>query len=153
MSIADLSTVWVASDVPEPFIRLIHVGERVDITFVAYPGERFSGRVARVGTALDPQTRTLKVQVDLPNPARRFLPEMFGTMRHAGPPQRFAVVPPAAIVQEYGRSQVFVERAPGQFERRVVTTGVRTTELVAITSGLDGNSRVIVDGAILLRGQ
>jgi cobalt-zinc-cadmium efflux system membrane fusion protein len=153
MSIADLSTVWVASDVPEPFIRLIHVGEHVDITFVAYPGERFNGRVARVGTALDPQTRTLKVQVDLPNPARRFLPEMFGTMRHAGPPQRFAVVPPAAIVQEYGRSQVFVERAPGQFERRVVTTGVRTTELVAITSGLDGNSRVIVDGAILLRGQ
>jgi len=46
-----------------------------------------------------------------------------------------------------------VERGPGQFERRVVTTGVRTDGLVAITSGLDGNSRVIVDGAILLRGQ
>ncbi len=63
------------------------------------------------------------------------------------------VVPAAAIVQEYGRSEVFVERGPGQFERRVVTTGVRTGDLVAIISGLDVNSRVVVDGAILLRGQ
>src|SRR4029077_18839452 len=69
ISIADLSTVWVSSDVPEPFLRLIHIGEPVEITFVAYPGETFTGRVARVGTTLDPQTRTLKVYVDLPNPS------------------------------------------------------------------------------------
>jgi len=153
MSIADLSTVWVSSDVPEPFMRLIHIGESVEITFVAYPGEKFAGRVARVGSTLDPQTRTLKVHVDLPNQQRRFVPEMFGTIRFAGPPRPMPVVPAAAIVQEYGRSEVFVERGPGQFERRVVTTGVRTGDLVAITSGLDVNSRVVVDGAILLRGQ
>jgi cobalt-zinc-cadmium efflux system membrane fusion protein len=152
MSIADLSTVWVSSDVPEPFLRLIHIGEEAEIAFVAYPGEKFTGRVARIGTMLDPQTRTLKVQMDLPNPTRRFVPEMFGTMRHAGPPRRFPVVPTAAIVLEYGRSHVFVERGPGQFERRPVVTGVRTNDHVAITSGLDANSRVIVDGAILLKG-
>jgi membrane fusion protein, heavy metal efflux system len=153
MSIADLSTVWVASDVPEPYMRFIHIREPVEITFLAYPGEKFTGRVARVGSSLDPQTRALKVQVDLPNPAGRFVPEMFGTMRHAGPPRPFPVVPSAAIVQEYGRSEVFVERGPGQFERRVVTTGVRTDDHVAITGGLDANTRVVVDGAILLRGQ
>jgi len=153
MSIADLSTVWVSSDVPEPFMRHIRIGDSVEIALVAYPGEKFTGRVARVGSTLDPQSRTLKVYVDLPNPTRRFVPEMFGTMRHAGTPRLLSVVPAAAIVQEYGRSEVFVERAPGQFERRVVTTGIRTGDLVAITSGLEANSRVIVDGAILLRGQ
>jgi cobalt-zinc-cadmium efflux system membrane fusion protein len=153
MSIADLSTVWASSDVPEPFIRLIHIGDEAEISFVAYPGQKFTGRVARVGTMLDPQTRTLKVQVDLPNPERRFVPEMFGTMRHAGPSRQFPVVPASAIVQEYGRSEVFVERGPGQFERRVVTTGVRMADHVAITNGLEAHSRVIVDGAILLRGQ
>jgi cobalt-zinc-cadmium efflux system membrane fusion protein len=153
MSIADLSTVWVSSDVPEPFMGLIHVGESVEISFVAYPGEKFTGQVARIGTTLDPQTRTLKVYVDLPNPQRRFVPEMFGTIRHAGPVREMPVVPAAAVVQEYGRSEVFVERGPGQFERRVVTTGVRAGDLVGITSGLDVHSRVVVDGAILLRGQ
>jgi len=153
MSIADLSTVWVSADVPEPSMRLIRVGQSVEIAFVGYPGERFTGHVARIGSALDNQTRTLKVYVDLPNPARRFVPEMFGVVRLSGPPKRRPVVPAAAIIQEYGRSEVFVERGPGQFERRVVTTGVRVGDIVAITSGVDANQRVIVDGAILLKGQ
>ena len=46
MTIADLSRVWIASDVPESAIRLIHAGERVTITMVAYPAEEFAGRVA-----------------------------------------------------------------------------------------------------------
>jgi len=153
MSIADLSTVWVACDVPEPSIPLVHVGDAVDIDLVAYPGETFAGRVAGTGTTLDPQTRTLRVHVDLPNPQRRFVPEMFGMMRHPGPLRKIPVVPSAAIVQEYGHSEVFVELRPGEFERRVVSTGVRSRDNVAITSGLRVNERVIVDGAILLKGQ
>lgn len=153
MSIADLSTVWVACDVPEPSIRLIHVGDAVDIHLVAYPGETFTGSVARMASTLDPQTRTLRVHVDLPNPQRRFVPEMFGTMRHPGPELTIPVVPSAAIVEEYGRSEVFVEVRPGEFERRVVTTGFRSRDSVAVTSGLRVHERVIVDGAILLKGQ
>jgi cobalt-zinc-cadmium efflux system membrane fusion protein len=153
MSIADLSTVWVACDVPEPSIPLVHVGDAVDIDLVAYPGETFAGRVAGTGTTLDPQTRTLRVHVDLPNPQRRFVPEMFGMMHHPGPLRKIPVVPSAAIVQEYGHSEVFVELRPGEFERRVVSTGVRSRDNVAITSGLRVNERVIVDGAILLKGQ
>jgi len=152
MTIADLSTVWVSSDVPEPFIRFVRVGEPVTITLVAYPGEKFTGRVARLARTLDPQTRTLKVHVDLANPAGRFVPEMFGTIRHEGPVRMLPVVPAAAIVQEYGRSQVFVERGPGQFERRAVTTGVRVGESVAVPEGLEAGTRVVVDGALLLKG-
>ena len=153
MSIADLSTVWVACDVPEPSIRLVHVGDAVAIDLVAYPGETFTGHVARTASTLDPQTRTLKVYVDLPNPQRRFVPEMFGTMGHPGPARMLPVVPSAAIVQEYGRPEVFVEVRPGEFERRVVTTGVRSRDNVAVTSGLRVDERVVVDGAILLKGQ
>lgn len=153
MSIADLSTVWVACDVPEPSIRLVQVGDSVSINLVAYPGEKFTGRVSRRASTLDPQTRTLKVHVELPNPQRRFVPEMFGAMRHLGPAQMLPVVSSSAIVQEYGRSEVFVERQPGQFERRVITTGFRTRDTVGVTSGLQVNERVVMDGAILLRGQ
>ena len=88
MSVSDLSTVWMSSDVPEPFLRFVHIGDRVDITLVAYPGEVFPGRVARLASTLDPQTRTRRVHVDLPNPHGRFLPEMFGTIRHDRPRSR-----------------------------------------------------------------
>jgi multidrug efflux pump subunit AcrA (membrane-fusion protein) len=76
MTIADLSTVWVSSNVPEPFIPLVHVGEPVTITLVAFPDQTLAGRVARIGDVLDAQTRTLKVHVELPSPGGRFRPEM-----------------------------------------------------------------------------
>jgi cobalt-zinc-cadmium efflux system membrane fusion protein len=63
------------------------------------------------------------------------------------------VVPPAAIVQEYGQSLVFVEQKPGQFERRQVSTGVRVGPAVAVLSGVQAGDRVITDGAVLLKGQ
>jgi len=153
MTIADLSTVWVSSDVPEPFIPLIHIGEPVAITLVAFPDQTLTGRVARIGDVLDAQTRTLKVHVELPNPVGRFRPEMYGTIRHSGPSRPTLVVPAAALIQEYGRSVVFVEHGPGRFERREVTTGVRTGGLVSVSDGLAADERVVVDGAILLKGQ
>ena len=84
MTIADLSQVWVASEVPESRIRHIRVGDPVVITLVAYPEETFAGRVARIADVLDPETRTLKVHVELPNPGGRLRPDMFATVRHSG---------------------------------------------------------------------
>jgi cobalt-zinc-cadmium efflux system membrane fusion protein len=151
MTIADLSRVRVSSEIPEPMIRLIHVGERVTITMIAYPGEEFEGRVARIADVLDPQTRTVKVYVDMANPGGRFRPEMFVTMRHAGESRPTPVLPVSAIVQEYGRPIVFLEQAPGRFERREVVVGPRTGELVPVRSGVRDGDRVVVDGGVLLK--
>jgi membrane fusion protein, heavy metal efflux system len=153
MTIADLSTVWVSSDVPESGIRLIHIGDRMTITCLAYPGEIFSGRVARIADVVDPQTRTLRVYLDLANPQGRFRPEMFCTIRHARDVRSVPVLPVSAVIQEYGKSVVFIERAPGQYERREVTVGARSGDLVPVLHGVQVGDRVIVDGAVLLRGQ
>jgi cobalt-zinc-cadmium efflux system membrane fusion protein len=153
MTIADLSTVWMFSDVPEPYIRFIHVGELVEITLVAFPGEVIRGRVAQIADMLDPQTRTLRVHVELPNPGGRFRPEMFGSIRHAGAVRSLPVVPLTAVVQEYGVAVVFVELTPGRFERRDITIGPRSGDVVAALTGLKVDERVVVAGAMLLKGQ
>ncbi len=153
LTIADLGTVWVQADVPEPLLRLVHVGQPVTITLVSFPDEVFGGTVSRIGDVLDPQTRSLKVTVTLPNPAGRFRPEMFGSVRQPGPRHSLPVLPADAVVLEYGRPVVFVERAPGQFERRAVATGARAESLVAITRGVQAGERIVVDGAVLLRGR
>lgn len=153
MTIADLSTVWVSSDVPESGIRLIHIGDRMTITCLAYPGEIFSGRVARIADVVDPQTRTLRVHLDLANPQGRFRPEMFCTIRHARDVRSVPVLPVSAVIQEYGKSIAFVERGPGQYERREVTIGARSGDLVPILHGVQVGERAIVDGAVLLMGR
>jgi len=151
MTIADLSRVWIASDVPESAIRFIHVGGRVTITMVAYPTEELEGRVARIADVLDPQTRTVKVYVDMANPGGRFRPEMFVTIRHTGAPRPTPVLPIGAVVQEYGHPIVFLERTPGRFERREVVLGPRAGAFMPIVSGVRAGERVVVDGGVLLK--
>ena len=150
MVIADLGTVWVSADVPESSIRLIKVGDSVDTTLDAYPGEVFQGRITRIADTLDPKTRTLKVLVELKNPSGRFRPEMFARIRRLGAVRKVPVVPISAVLHEYGRAIVFLERSPGQFERREVSIGKRAGEVVPVLSGIQPGDRVVVDGAVLL---
>jgi cobalt-zinc-cadmium efflux system membrane fusion protein len=152
ITIADLSAVWVASDVPESYIRFVQVGEPVEITLVAYPGETFTGRVMRIADTVDPQTRTIKVRAELENPQGRFRPEMFGSIHHIESLKTIPVVPAGAVIQADNRSSVFVQQSPGHFRRAEVSIGKRTGDLVPILNGVHSGDQVVVDGAMLLNG-
>ena len=151
MTIADLSTVWVTSQVPESYIRFVQIGERVEISLVAYPGQTFGGRVSRIADTLDAQTRTVKVQAEMDNRTGRFRPEMYGSIHHVESTTKMVVIPAAAIIHEGDRTIVFVERTPGHFEERDVSVGKRTGDLVRVSSGVKPGDSIVVDGAMLLR--
>jgi cobalt-zinc-cadmium efflux system membrane fusion protein len=151
MTIADLRTLWVASDVPESAIRLIRPGERVDIELAAYPGETFYGRVTRLADTVDPQTRTVKVRAELNNSGGRFRPEMFGRMRHVESTRRAAVIPSGAVIQGDGYNFVFVEQSRGVFQQTPVKVGRPVGDLLPVLEGLKPGDRVVVDGAMLLK--
>lgn len=151
MTIADLAVVWVTSDVPETAIRFIRPGERVEIELSAYPGETFYGGVARIADTVDPQTRTIKVRLEMDNPRGRFRPEMSGRIRHAGAKRLLPVVPAGAVIQGDGQNAVFVEQRRGVFRQTRVTVGSPVGDQMPILSGVKAGDRVVVDGAMLLR--
>ena len=152
MTIADLSTVWVSSQVPETYIRFIQPHEKVEISLVAYPDETFEGRVLQIADTVDPQTRTVKVHAELDNRNGRFRPEMFGSIHHIESTTRTPVVPAGAVIEGDGHATVFVEPAPGTFQERTVVIGKRAGDRVRVISGLKAGETVVVDGAMLLSG-
>jgi cobalt-zinc-cadmium efflux system membrane fusion protein len=152
MSIADLSTVWVASDVPETAIRSIRMGELLELSLAAFPDETFRAHVTRVADTVDRATRTIKVWAELDNRAGRFRPEMFCRIRHVESTRRLPVVPAAALVQTEGRTAVYRETAPGRFVAVPVETAARVGNDVPIVSGLEAGARIVTDGVMLLRG-
>src|SRR4029077_8837377 len=113
MTIADLSSVWVSSQVPETYIRFIQPHEKVEIRLVAYPDETFEGRVAQIADTVDPQTRTVKVHAEMDNSRGRFRPEMFGSIHHIESTMRMPVVPAGGGIEGGGGGGGFVESAPG----------------------------------------
>jgi cobalt-zinc-cadmium efflux system membrane fusion protein len=153
LTIADLGTVWVTSQVPESYIRFVQIGERVEIRLVAYPGEVFEGLVSRIADTVDPQTRTLKVQAEMDNRGGRFRPEMYGSIHHIESVAKTLVVPIGAVVENTdSRTIVFVETSPGRFEQRDVSVGKRAGDVVRVLSGLRPGDIVVVDGVMLLKG-
>jgi cobalt-zinc-cadmium efflux system membrane fusion protein len=150
ITIADLSLVYVAADVPESQIRLITPGERVEVKLAAFPGQTFSARVSRISAAVNPDTRTIQVMAELANPEGRFLPDMFGEIRHEETFQTVPVVPAGAIVQREGKTSVWREIRSGEFQTVDVTTGRPRGGLVPVLSGIRPGDRVVVDGTMLL---
>ena len=152
LTIADLSSVYMAADVPETQIRLIHKGEAVAITLAAYPGEVIPAQVMRIADIVDAQSRTIKVRAEMKNPGGRFRPDMFGEIRHEETFREVPLVPAGAVIQSDKRSIVWREKSAGEFEAVAVTFSRQVDGRVPILSGLKAGDRIVTDGAMLLQG-
>ena len=76
-TIVDLSRVWVKLDAYESDLTWLHYGQEVEFRTEAYPGEIFKGKIAFIDPILNPNTRTVKIRVNLPNPDGKLKPNMF----------------------------------------------------------------------------
>ncbi len=117
----------------------------------AFPGETFSGRIARVSPVLDPQTRTAPIEVEIPNPSNRLKPGMYARVGITLDTQEEALVVPAtALVDLGGRRGVF-QPLSDTAVFRAVQVGSEQGELVEILGGLTDGAEVITTGSGQLR--
>lgn len=152
--ISDLSTLWAIAEVSEEFLGKLRIGMPVNVSVQAYPGQSFAGRIGKLGEALDPGTRTIKVRIDLPNSQRRLKPEMYADAEIQVGRGGSALMLPAEAVQDVrGESVVFVRVAPDRFEVRPVRAGKTVDQAVEILSGLQPRDEVVVKSAFILKSE
>lgn len=147
----DLSEVWVYVDVYEYELPWVKIRDKVAMTLVSVPGKTFSGEVAYVYPYAESKTRTTKVRVIFDNPDLLLRPDMLADIRIQSDVADSAVVIPAeAVIRSGSDTQVFVVRAPGKFEPRVVGLGIESNGKVAIVKGLAAGEEVIVSAQFLV---
>jgi membrane fusion protein, copper/silver efflux system len=146
-SIADLGNVWVQADVFEHEARWLRAGDAVA---VIHQGESFQARVSDVLPVFDPEARTMKVRLNLRNPAYRFRPGMFVDVEFRVSIPSALTVPADAVVDSGRRKTVFVDRGNGYFEPRQVETGWRLGDQVEILNGLMPGDRIVIGGTFLI---
>lgn len=149
-AIADLEHVWVQAEIYETEIHKVFVGTQASITTDAYPGREFRGRVDFVDPFLNPETRTVRVRVDLPNPGERLKPEMFVNVSFRGRRGKALSVPAGAVLVTGRMAMAWVETAPNAFEPREVRTGNKSDGYYEILSGLSEGETVVTSGGFLL---
>lgn len=147
VTVQRVATVRVFADVPEPDVPTVDRGDPATLVLSALPQKKFEGEVARFASALDPSTRTMKVEVDFPNPDGLLRPGMYGNLTLALETKAEALtLPAAALVVQQGKTFVYIIQ-DGHVRRGEVTTGIDDGIRVEIVKGLQGNEEVVVAGA------
>jgi RND family efflux transporter MFP subunit len=140
-----MDSVRVRVPVPERDAPLVDVGDEAQITLQALGSQIFTGPVARIAGILDEHTRSMLVEIDLPNSDGKLLCGMFGQATIALEPVREKIVLPVAAVRydHSGKSYVYVVNATDQIDVVDVQIGWDTGQLVEIVSGLTGDERIV----------
>jgi cobalt-zinc-cadmium efflux system membrane fusion protein len=151
--IADLSQVWLVADVPEQAAGVMKVGKTLEAEIPALPGRAIRGRVSFVSATVQPETRTVRVRMDLPNPNLFFKPSMLANIRLQDRPERQLVVPASAVVREGNLDHVFLETGPNTFLLKPVQLGAEAGDRRIIASGVQQGQRIMLEGAFHLNNQ
>jgi cobalt-zinc-cadmium efflux system membrane fusion protein len=153
-TIADLTKVWVEAQVFETDLAPIRQARPAQILTRAYPNEVFTGHLVTIGHVVDPTNRTVTVIFEVANPQQKLKLGMFAEARiPTGKTQRALVIPAQAVLQEEGRSIIYVETEPGVYRPREITIDRREGELVIVTSGVKVGEKVVTVGAQVLRSE
>jgi membrane fusion protein (multidrug efflux system) len=170
VSLQALDPIRVDFPMPEQVIGKLKVGQTVEVTVDAYPGQIFRGQIQSLDARVAQDTRTLLVRGLLANPDRRLLPGMFANVVVlAGAPADVTTVPRTAVTYSLYGDNVYVVKSappkPGQpspggasqsnepqliAERRFVKTGQVRDDRVAIATGLAAGEEVVTTGQIKL---
>ncbi|HEY2040700.1 MAG TPA: efflux RND transporter periplasmic adaptor subunit [Edaphobacter sp.] len=144
VKVAQVNKLRLRIPVPESLAGYVRTGDTADVRVQA-TGDHFTGTVVRTTGALDRTTRSLQVEVDVPNPKSKLTPGMYAdvTLKIAGSPNAL-IVPVQAVERDSNGASVLVANASNQVERRPVRIGLETPDSVQILDGLHEGERVIV---------
>jgi RND family efflux transporter MFP subunit len=151
-SVVDISRLRLVVNVVERDLRLVNAGDVADVEVDAYPGEKFSGKIARVAPVLDPATRTATMEVEIPNNDHKLKPGMYARINLTVEERKNTlVVPKNAVIDFENKRGVWVPNADRRATFVPVTLGIEGPEHVEVLSGVNEGDRFVNAGAGAVR--
>ncbi len=160
VTLQQLNPLFVDFYLPQQALAQLSVGQQVDISIDAFPGQKFTAKVSAINAEVDSSTRTIQVRATLPNDDLRLRPGMFATVNLAvGAPQNYVTLPSTAIAYNPYGDTVFTvvsgKDAKGNPDliahQQFVTLGDTRGDQVAVLSGIKAGDQVVTAGQLKLR--
>ena len=153
-TVADLDMLQVLADLYERDLALVKEGQVGFVQVEAYPNVDFPAIVTAVGDVVDPVTRTIKVRARVNNESRKLKPEMFARLQLTmGEKAQFLTVPREAVLEVDGKQFVYVVENGDRYVKREVKVANISPEQTRIIEGLTRGERIVIKGAVLIKGQ
>ncbi len=153
LTIMDPSVLCIDAEIYEKDIAKIRIGQEVEVSVPAYPGETFIGRIRYISDVLHEETRTITVRTEVENKGYKLKPGMFADIKiFLNHQSQALVVPKEAILDEKDEKIVFI-KSEGKYLLQFVETGTREKGYVEILSGLQEGDVVVTKGSYQLKSK
>ncbi len=145
LSIADLSDVWAIINIYESDIANIRVGDEASIQLMAYPDQRFQGKISHIYHLLDPDNKVINARVVISNHGFRIKPGMLATVEiNTRSDHRFPSIPADCLIFDRNQYHVLVIQSDRKkVEIRQVKVDRKTDGRAYIAEGLKGGELVV----------
>jgi multidrug efflux system membrane fusion protein len=144
--VAQISPIRVYLDVPEIYAPSVHPGLNANVELPALPGQRFSGKVVRTADAIDPATRTLRTEIDVPNRDGRLFPGSYGQVHFGVDVAAVRMsVPVNALLFRAEGPRAAVVGEDGKVHLKPVLIGRDYGTDVEILGGLDPSESIVLN--------
>jgi membrane fusion protein, copper/silver efflux system len=148
--IADLSTVWADADIYQSDLPHVKVGQPVELTLSYWPDKKFTGKVTFVSPTLDPESRTLKARLEVPNPELLLKPEMFATATLSYELGEGLAIPETAVMRSGEKTYAFRDAGDGRLVPTPIVVGERGDGYYQLISGLSESDKVVTSANFLV---
>ena len=148
--LADLSVIWLYADIYEYELPFIRLGQQASVQVTYIPGEVFTGKIIYIYPSLNPETRTAKVRLELPNSHAKFKPEMYANVEIKVRLGQRLTVPEGAIIDTGIRQMAIIDKGDGYFEPREVKIGGKVDDDYEVIKGLKAGDRVVTSANFLI---
>lgn len=152
--IVPLERVWVEADVYEQDMQRVKVGQPVKVTLQNQGNRTYEGKVDFVYPTVDPQTRTGRVRIELPNPDLTLKPDMYANVTFDLPQTEERLrIPKEAVIYTGPRTLVFLDLGEGRLKPQEVKLGLEGEEMVEVVEGLSPGDEVVTSGNFLIAAE
>ena len=150
-SIGDMTKVWLLANVHEDNAPSMRVGDPVEVHVLAFPGRRFSAKLAYVAVAIDPTTHRLPVRAEVDNPDGVLKPEMFANFSIiVGNSVDSPAVPEEGVVYEGETARVWVAGKDKTLSLRQIRPGWLQDGMVQVLDGVKAGEQVVTSGSLFI---
>jgi len=149
--VGDLDDVWVMANIYESDITKIKEGYDAEVTTISYPDKIFKGKIDKIFSLMDAESKVVKARVTLKNDNFELKPEMFANVKvtYTEPVQKLTI-PAEALIFDKSRYFVMVYKADNDIETREVTVYKDTGKLIYIDNGLKEGEKVMTKFQLLV---
>jgi cobalt-zinc-cadmium efflux system membrane fusion protein len=150
-SIAEINEMWALANVTESDISKIKVGYDAEVRTLAFPDTVYKGKIDKVFNAIDPETRSMRARVKIPNGDFKLKPEMNCTVSvHFTEDQDMVSVPSTAIIFDKSKYWVMVFKDRNNIETRQVSLYRQLGNITYINRGIEDNETIITRNSLLV---